>query len=129
MSDGKFKAGNRGAAKLTARDIQQMRHDYATGTVTQGDLCRKYNISVIQVGRILRRECWRGVPDFELTAFDLDASARRLLAIQEEVNRQSATAKMQEALREERETGRAGDKLLDELTGDLNGTGTGQGGS
>ena len=106
------------AAKLTIHEVQQMRHDYASGRFTQGALARRHGVSVFQVGRIIRHECWQHVEELALEPFDLEQSARRLLAIQEQVNEQKATAKMQDSIRADVESGKTGDKLLDELTGD-----------
>lgn len=107
------------AAKLSFHDIQQLRHDYATGKATQGQLARRHKISVIQVGRITRRECWQNVPDVDLTQADLDQTLQRLLTVQDETN---ASKKMQEAIAAGKAEARKGDDYLNELTGELNGT-------
>ena len=103
------------SAKLSVHDIQQLRYDYAAGKANQGQLARRYKISVIQVGRITRRECWQNISDFGLEPLDLEASARRLMAIQEETD---ASKKMQAAIEEQRQENQKGDAYLNELTGD-----------
>lgn len=120
MAGGKFWSGNSKAAKITVHDVQQMRHDYDTGQATQGALAKRYKLSITQVARIVRGESWQNVPAIELGAFDLEASARRMLALQEEIQGQSARARMEEDARKEKEKGTVGDKLLNELTGGNN---------
>ena len=53
----KFRKGNIRASKLTASEVFAMREAYARGA-TQGELCRRYRLSVGQVGRIVRGESW-----------------------------------------------------------------------
>lgn len=73
--------------KLTRELVQQMRKDYGEG-VTQGALARYYGVSVVQVGRIVRGECWmEGAGDRMPTQAEMDASLARLLKIQEDVQK------------------------------------------
>ncbi len=53
-----FNQGNVRAGKLTPTLVHDMRLEYAAGA-TQGSLARKYGISIGQVGRIVRGECWQ----------------------------------------------------------------------
>lgn len=121
MAGGKFWSGNTKAAKVTPTEVINIRADAQKG-MTQNSLCHKYDLSIAQIGRIVRGESWRGVKQ-EPTVFDVEASARRLMAIQQEVDTRSATQKMQDALKAEKEKNQAGDKYLDELTGDRNESG------
>lgn len=115
MSDGRFKSGNNKAAKVTPTIVLNIRRDYAQGC-TQGELVRMYRLSIAQIGRIVRREVWADVVE-EPTPEVLSESAARMLALQRQVDEQSATERMVRAAREEREKGVAGDRLLDELKG------------
>jgi hypothetical protein len=54
----KFNKGHTRAAKLTGEQVYQLRLDYVGG-MTQGELCHKYQISIGQVGRIVRGESWQ----------------------------------------------------------------------
>lgn len=53
----RFDRGNRRAAKLTAVKVEEMRLEYELG-MTQRELGEKYELSVGQVGRIVRGESW-----------------------------------------------------------------------
>ena len=48
------------ASKLNSYEVQQIRREYETAAVTQGMLARKYGISTVQIGRIVRGESWAG---------------------------------------------------------------------
>jgi hypothetical protein len=54
----KFGKHHTRSAKLTGEQVYQLRLDYVSGT-SQGDLSRKYQISIGQVGRIVRGESWQ----------------------------------------------------------------------
>lgn len=54
----KFGIGNRQAAKLGAVDVERMRLWYEQG-MTQRELGERFGLSVVQVGRIVRGECWK----------------------------------------------------------------------
>jgi len=57
-----FQGRNTKAAKLTITEVREMRERYAEGW-TQGRLSAEYGIGIIQVGRIVRGECWKdGAP-------------------------------------------------------------------
>lgn len=73
----KFTERNTRSAKLTASQVQEMRSKYAQGGYTQGRLAREYGISVIQAGRILRRESWHTLAN-EPSQDEIAASLARL---------------------------------------------------
>lgn len=54
----KFGIGNRQAARLGAVDVERMRLWYEQG-MTQRALGERFGLSVVQVGRIVRGECWK----------------------------------------------------------------------
>ena len=88
-----FNQGNVRAGKLTPTLVHDMRLEYAAGA-TQGQLARKYGISVGQVGRIVRGECWQ---QYTNPAAESSAPARQLSP--EELSREaqeSATRMAQE---------------------------------
>jgi hypothetical protein len=53
----KFRRFNTRSARLTGEEVLQIREEYEKGT-TQGELCRKYQVSVNTIGRIVRGETW-----------------------------------------------------------------------
>lgn len=55
---GKFRRGHTQAARLTATKVLEIRQRYASGE-TQGALSRDYQVSVGQIGRIVRGEAWQ----------------------------------------------------------------------
>lgn len=57
----KFSRHNSKASKVTAGQVMEMREKYTAGA-TQRELCQEYNLSVVQVGRIVRGESWRRLP-------------------------------------------------------------------
>jgi hypothetical protein len=103
-----FEAGNRRGTKLTAAVVQEIRARYATGRVTQGALSRTYLVSIAQIGRIVRGEVWQSLPPAAPSDTIIEASARKMFALQESFN---GTARLQ---REAADLGR-GDRMLDEL--------------
>ena len=82
----KFHAGNSKAAKLTADIVQSMRREYQEGRVTQGALAKRYHVSVVQIGRILRREVWHDLAVPMVDAGIVADSARRMMELQNQVN-------------------------------------------
>lgn len=54
----KFGIGNRQAARLGAVEVERMRLWYGQG-MTQRELGERFGLSVVQVGRIVRGECWK----------------------------------------------------------------------
>jgi len=58
---GNHKGSANGRAKLTARDIQEIRALSAQG-VYQDDIARQYHIGQTHVSRIVRRESWTHIP-------------------------------------------------------------------
>jgi len=76
--------GNR---KLTYSQVQEIRTLYEAGT-TQGQLCREYGVSVVQIGRIVRGEVWKDAGQAVRrgpSAEDVQAALARSLAVQAEV--------------------------------------------
>ena len=53
----KFGMHNRGGSKMTALKVEELRREYELGA-TQAELGRKWKLSVVQVGRIVRGESW-----------------------------------------------------------------------
>ena len=48
------------ASKLSAADVREIRFLAQTGK-TQTELAKKFNVSQVQIGRILNEQCWHGV--------------------------------------------------------------------
>ena len=95
-------------------EVQEIRHLYNQGRVTQGDLSRRFGVSVIQIGRIVRGEVWQQLPTLEhlMSQGELRESADRMLAMQEQLQRDTA-AKLQADAAELMKA----DKFIDELAG------------
>ena len=92
-----FAARNTKASKLTATQVQQIREFYARGAISQGQLARDYQVSIVTIGRIVRGEVWQNLGPREPTQQELDESGQRLLAMQQELEAQgvpSGTAKL-----------------------------------
>lgn len=107
-----FQRRNVRASKLGVKQVQDIRKLYGRGDCTQGQLARDYGVSVVQIGRIVRGEVWQGLPQ-EVTAIELDATAKRLLELQ-----QSLVDKMNDGIAAERELAAMPDKMVDELKGE-----------
>ena len=112
----KFTQRNSKASKLSSAQVQQIRLLYAAGNTTQGQLARDFGMSIVQIGRIIRREVWQDLPE-AVNDVTLAASADRLLRAQADVDGQ---ARMEELIREAKDeltTGETkGDRLLAELS-------------
>jgi hypothetical protein len=63
---GKFTKGNVQAKRLTAEKVLEIRLKYSEGQ-SQGSLAREYEVSVGQVGRIVRGEVWQNFQQVEPT--------------------------------------------------------------
>lgn len=50
-----------GQAKLTEKQVAEIRHIYAGGNMTHREIGQLYGMSYSEIGRITRRECWRDV--------------------------------------------------------------------
>lgn len=95
----KFPRFNIKASKLTPTKVFELREKYAAGA-SQGSLAREYQISVGQVGRIVRGESWQQYsnpaeetpiqimsPNLEPTPEEIQASYERLQKLlQKDVN-------------------------------------------
>lgn len=76
-----FGRGNVAGRKLTPGQVAEIREDYAAG-VTQGALCRRFGVSIAQIGRIVRGESWAQVrPPEEAGQREIEDSQRRLFAL------------------------------------------------
>lgn len=98
-----FQYKNSRAAKLTPGQVLEMRRLYADG-YSQGRLAREYQVSLNQVGRIVRGEVWQSLPSHGLSEKDAKESLQKFLADNPDL---SATEKMQQAIAE------SPDRLLD----------------
>lgn len=78
---GKFGVRNTRGSKLTLVDVAEIRSLYEGGA-TQGSLARMFNISVNQIGRIVRGESWHqpAAQSDEQIKIAAKASAERLVA-------------------------------------------------
>jgi transcriptional regulator with XRE-family HTH domain len=83
LGNAPFGRNNLRRAVLTASKVQEMRALYAKGRVTQGQLSRDFGVSVVTIGRIVRGESWQGLGPQQAGADELEASARRLMELQE----------------------------------------------
>jgi transcriptional regulator with XRE-family HTH domain len=90
-----FERNNRTAKKLTLSQVAEIRELYAQGA-TQGQLCRRFSVSVGQIGRIVRGESWASeqVPTSVPRQSDIEASAQRLLRVQAQVQQAPELAGM-----------------------------------
>lgn len=90
-----FERNNRTAKKLTLSQVAEIRELYAQGA-TQGQLCRRFGMSVGQIGRIVRGESWANdtPPTSMPRESDIEASAQRLLRIQAQVQQTPELAEM-----------------------------------
>lgn len=81
-----FDAKNKRAKKLSQSEVTEMRRYYGEG-ITQGQLSRAYGVTVGTVGRICRGESWQeGAGARMPTQEEMDATAGRIMTIQEAVN-------------------------------------------
>lgn len=66
MSDvirhGNVKGVGNGRAKLTDADVQEIRRQYATGTISQVELGRRYNVAQGHISEIVLGKQWTHVP-------------------------------------------------------------------
>ena len=77
-----FHRGNKRAAKLTAEQVQDIRRRAATGRWTQRALSAEFEVTVVQIGRIVRREVWMDLAPPALSASQEADTMKRLLALQ-----------------------------------------------
>ena len=77
-----FRSGNKKAAKLTAEQVNDIRRRAASGRWTQRALGEEFDITVVQIGRIVRREVWRDLPPPQASSAEQALAMRRLLALQ-----------------------------------------------
>lgn len=48
-------------AKLTADDVIAIRRIYGMGGITAAAIARTYNVTIQQIGHIVKRRCWKHV--------------------------------------------------------------------
>ena len=60
-----FGQSNRKASKLSVSEVIEIRQLYAQGRLTQGELSRRFHVSIVQIGRIVRGEVWQSVESRE----------------------------------------------------------------
>jgi len=73
---------NKKAAKLGLVEVRQIRQLYGEGA-TQSALCRRFGVSIGQIGRIVRGESWQEEAGARLPSKEeADAILSRLLAVQ-----------------------------------------------
>ena len=81
-----FGLKNNAARKLTIGQVNEIRDLYAQG-YTQGSIGKHFGVSIGQIGRIVRGESWMKVAMTRaMTPAEIEASAQRLLAVQEAYN-------------------------------------------
>lgn len=81
-----FRQANMKAAKLTVSQVLEIRKLYAEGW-TQGALCKQFSVGVNQIGRIVRGESWKNLPQTLMNQQELMKSAARMMELQEAVQR------------------------------------------
>lgn len=82
----KFRAGHKRSAKLTGEQVLSIRQRYLAGE-SQGSLARDFQISVGQIGRIVRGESWIAqarVEDPQAIRDEAADSLARLLQMQKD---------------------------------------------
>lgn len=118
----KFRRFNTKSATLTPDQVYAIRQEYENGA-TQGELCRKYGVSINTIGRIVRGETWTQFqgPRTEhihnkppVSDEEVQASEQRLRAALEPTSQRSeeVLAKLAEAAR------KAPDSQLSEFLSD-----------
>lgn len=71
-----YKRYNTRSSKLTIVEVRELRRLYHEEGWSQGRLARKYDLSVVQVGRIVRGESQRSVPETaDTTDSEVDPNA------------------------------------------------------
>lgn len=105
---------NRKASKLSIPEVIEIRELYRKGRISQGELSRRFQVSIVQIGRIVRGEVWQQIPTLDevLSQGELKESAARMVALQEKMQA-DAMEKLQQTAEEQPKA----DKMLDELTG------------
>lgn len=92
-----FTRHNSKASKLSGTEVLEIRRLYQLGTFSQGELSRQFQVSVVQIGRIVRGESWQQyqVPERLMSEGELKESAERMMA------RNSGIARLQETAQEQ----------------------------
>ncbi len=75
----RFGPKNRGGAKATVDMVIEIRQRYDAGE-TQSALCKEFKLSLVQIGRIVRRESWQGVEELPSDKA-IEESASRVAAL------------------------------------------------
>lgn len=112
-----FQRNNRRASKLSVPEVEEIRYLYQQGKLTQGDLSRRFGVSVVQIGRIVRGEVWQQLPVLSplMSEGELKESATRMLAMQEKLQ-EDAVARLHELVEAPK---KLVDTMLDEIRSPL----------
>lgn len=110
-----FNRGNRRAAKLNGETVVKIRQLYAQGW-TQGELSREYDISIGQIGRIVRNEVWQNVGSEPITR--APPSGGVLPSESEVIEGAGVMSKFLEDVNKELQKTQSINKSLDNLKGD-----------
>lgn len=104
-----FSRHNMKGSKLSAGEVLEIRRLYKEPSWTQGRLSREFQVSIVQIGRIVRGESWQQlpVPEVLMSEGELKDSAARLIALQ------SGVGKLQDVA--EKQIGE-GKRMLDEIS-------------
>lgn len=87
-----FQQGNKKGAKLDQQRVLDIRRLARQG-MTQGALARLHGVSVITIGRIVRREVWQDVVEQPWTEEELaEKSAAFHLKMQQQLNAAAASS-------------------------------------
>lgn len=79
-----FRFKNTAAARLTPGQVVEIRERYAEGE-SQAALSRAFQVSVNQIGRIVRGESWQRLPMGMATKQEQEKTLQNLLRVQKEV--------------------------------------------
>lgn len=58
---GKYDGEKNPSAKLTAKEVLEIREKYVSGNYSYGDLGKEYNIAGVHVGKIIKRKAWKNI--------------------------------------------------------------------
>lgn len=111
-----FNRGNRRAAKVNGETVIVIRQLYEQGW-TQNQLSREFQLSIGQIGRIVRGEVWQNVTQGE-PINRAPPSGGPLPTESEAAEGAAVLTRMLHQVNKEVEKHRVADKALDELSGD-----------
>ena len=81
VMNGQFQRRNTRSAKLTISAVQEIRRRYADGE-TQSNLARVFEVSLNQIGRIVRGESWQSAGDVVKRKLTAQESLAHILQMQ-----------------------------------------------